>query len=179
MSLDDLWRLLLPDTPLPEIFLRGTVVYLALFLLLRITKRQAGGVGTTDILVIVLIADAAQNAMAGDYTSITDGLLLVATIVGWAYALDWLGQHSALVERLVHPPPLPLIEDGRTIPRNLRAELLTHEELMTQLRLQGVEDIAQVRRAFIEGNGQVTVIRRDDGETAPKPHPPGSGQGAG
>lgn len=174
-----MWRLLLPDTPLPEIFLRGSVVYLALFLLLRLTKRQAGGVGTTDILVIVLIADAAQNAMAGDYTSITDGLLLVATIVGWAYALDWLGHRNRLVERLVHPPPLPLIEDGRTIPRNLRAELLTHEELMTQLRLQGVEEIGQVRRAFIEGNGQVTVIRRDGEDAGAKPAAPGSGPGGG
>jgi uncharacterized membrane protein YcaP (DUF421 family) len=46
--------------------------------------------GITDLLVIVLIADAAQNGMAGEYRSLTDGLLLVATIVAWSYALNWL-----------------------------------------------------------------------------------------
>src|SRR4051794_24523835 len=86
-------RMLTFETPLLEIFLRGTLTYLALFALLRLVlKRQQGGMmGVTDLLVIVLIADAAQNAMADDYTSVPDGVLLVVTIVGWSYALDWLG----------------------------------------------------------------------------------------
>jgi len=67
---------------------------LALFLLLRLVlKRQSGNMGVTDLLVIVLIADAAQNAMASDYKSVPDGLLLVSTIVFWSYALDWLSYH--------------------------------------------------------------------------------------
>nr|MBP7571903.1 DUF421 domain-containing protein [Acidobacteriota bacterium] len=64
------------DTPWLEIVVRGTAIYLGLFLLLRLVlKRQAGTVGITDLLVIVLIADAAQNAMADDYRSVPDGLL--------------------------------------------------------------------------------------------------------
>lgn len=82
------------STPPVEIVLRGTLTYLMLFFLLRIVlKRQSGTVGITDLLVVVLIADAAQNAMAADYTSITDGFLLVATIIFWSYAIDWLGYH--------------------------------------------------------------------------------------
>ncbi|MFL5593175.1 MAG: DUF421 domain-containing protein, partial [Gemmatimonadaceae bacterium] len=70
-----------PKTPLLEVFVRGTAVYLALFLLLRlILKRQSGTVGVTDLLVVVLIADAAQYAMSGGYESVPDGLLLVGTI---------------------------------------------------------------------------------------------------
>ncbi|MES4786098.1 MAG: DUF421 domain-containing protein, partial [Nitrospiraceae bacterium] len=85
-------RIFIPDTPLFEIILRGTLVYLSIFFLLRVLlKRQAGTVGIADLLVVVLIADAAQNAMANDYHSVTDGLLLVATIVFWSYALDWIG----------------------------------------------------------------------------------------
>src|SRR5262249_15775985 len=69
------------DTPVLEIFLRGTIVYLALFVFLRyVVKREVGTVGIADLLVIVVIADAAQNAMAGDYVSITDGVLLIGTI---------------------------------------------------------------------------------------------------
>jgi uncharacterized membrane protein YcaP (DUF421 family) len=86
------WQsMFVPTVPLLETFIRGTVVYLALFLMLRaLMKRESSKVGVTNILVLVLLADAAQNAMAGEYQSITDGLLLVATIIGWSYALDWL-----------------------------------------------------------------------------------------
>lgn len=56
-------KMLIPDTPLLEIFLRGSIVYLALFFLLRVVlKRESGTLGITDLLVVVLIADAAQNA---------------------------------------------------------------------------------------------------------------------
>ncbi len=70
-----------PELPL-ELILRGSLIYLALFALLRfVLKREAGAVGITDLLVVVLIADAAQSAMAGSYTSLPDGLVLVGTIV--------------------------------------------------------------------------------------------------
>src|SRR5690606_22918530 len=68
--------ILMPSTPLVEILVRGSLVYLALFALLRfVLKRETGTLGTTDLLVIVLLADAAQNALADDYTSIPDGII--------------------------------------------------------------------------------------------------------
>src|SRR3954462_12697114 len=145
----------LPDTPLLEIVLRGTCVYLALFVLLRLVlKRESGGMGVTDLLVVVLIADAAQNAMAGNYTSVPDGLLLVATIIFWSYALNWLGHRFPRIERFIHPAPLPLIEDGRLLRARMREELLTEEELKSQLRLQGVADPGEVKAAYIGGGGR-------------------------
>src|SRR5437762_5422052 len=135
----DVAKILIPNVSPLEIVLRGTVMYLALFVLIRVVlKRQA--LGVTDLLVIVLIADAAQNGMAGVYTSVADGLILVATIIFWAYALDWLGYHIPLIERLLQPSPLPLIEHGKLLRRNMRAELVTVEELMAQLRLEGIDD---------------------------------------
>jgi uncharacterized membrane protein YcaP (DUF421 family) len=148
-----------PDMPFAEIFIRGTVTYLALFAMLRIVlKREAGTVGITDLLVLVLIADAAQNAMAGDYNSITDGLLLVATIVFWCYVLDWLAFHFKSVDRLLRPPSLPLIENGRMLVRNMRKELITEEELLGQLREQGIEDIRAVKKACMETDGNISVL---------------------
>jgi uncharacterized membrane protein YcaP (DUF421 family) len=159
----DLAALFVPETPLLEIFLRGTAVYVVLFLLLRLAlKRQSGAVGMTDLLVVILIADAAQNAMADDYHSITDGIVLVATILFWAYAIDWLGYHVPAIERLVHPLPLPLVANGRLLRGNMRSELITYEELMSQLRAQGVDDVSAVHRAYLEGNGELTVIRDGD-----------------
>ncbi|HEX2981271.1 MAG TPA: hypothetical protein VHO48_13460, partial [Anaerolineaceae bacterium] len=99
-------KIFTPDTPILEIFVRGSVMYLALFVLLRvILKREAGTVGISDLLVVVLLADAAQNGMAGDYQSISDGILLVATIILWSYFLDWLGYRFPRIERLIHPSP--------------------------------------------------------------------------
>lgn len=158
------WRaVFVPTTPLPEILVRGTVMYLALFLLLRvIQKREAGAVSVTDLLVVVLIADAAQNGMAGKSTAVPDGLLLVATILFWSYFLDWLGCHVPAVGRLVHPPPLPLIKDGKLLWRNMRRELVTLDELMSQIREQGVADPAEVAAAYMEGDGHISVIHRGD-----------------
>jgi uncharacterized membrane protein YcaP (DUF421 family) len=146
------------DTPLLEIFLRGSLMYLGIFALLRIIRREAGSLGVADLLVIVLIADAAQNGMAGDYTSITDGFVLVATIVGWSYALDWLAYHSRFLERLIHPAPTPLVKDGQPQWRHLREQLITEDELRSHLREQGVDDLSKVRRAYMEENGQISVI---------------------
>src|SRR5687768_3193112 len=85
------WKsIFVPSVPLLEIVLRGSIVYLFLFFLLRILRRQAGALGIQDLLVVVLIADAAQNAMASEYKSITDGLILVSTIIFWDYFLNWL-----------------------------------------------------------------------------------------
>ena len=66
-------------------------MYFVIFGLLRVVLRgRTGGTTMSDLLVLVLIADAAQNAMADDYTSLASGTLLVATIIGWSFALDWL-----------------------------------------------------------------------------------------
>jgi uncharacterized membrane protein YcaP (DUF421 family) len=147
------------DTPPLEIFLRGSVVYLALFTLLRLVlRREAGTVGMSDLLVIVLIADAAQNAMAGNYNSVPDGILLVATIIFWSFALEWLGYHIPWVGRFVHPPPVPLVRNGQLLRRNMRKELITEDELMSQLRQQGVANLAEVQTACIEPDGRISVV---------------------
>ncbi|HEX8099419.1 MAG TPA: YetF domain-containing protein [Actinomycetota bacterium] len=159
----------LPDTPLLEIIVRGTIVYLFIFLVLRVvTKRETGALGVTDLIVIVLIADAAQNAMSSDYKSIADGLVLVATIVFWDWLLAWLAFRFEPLARLIRPRKLQLIEDGRLIRRNMRKELITEEELRGTLRLQGMEDFGDVKAAFMESDGRISIIGQDK-----KPNPSG------
>ena len=86
------WKsIFLLDVPVMEIILRGSLIYISLFILLRVVlKRQAGSLGMTDLLLVTLIADASQNAMAGAYTSVPAGIILVCTIIFWSYAFDWL-----------------------------------------------------------------------------------------
>jgi uncharacterized membrane protein YcaP (DUF421 family) len=157
------WReVLLPDTPIVEIFVRGTVIYLAVLVLLRVfNKREAGSLGITDLIVIVFLADAAQNAMAGDYKSVPDGIILMFVIVGWAFALDRLAYHVPFLDRLMRPAPVTLIRDGRVDRRALRREAITQDELLGELRLQGVEDTSEVRLAKMEQDGRISVIKRE------------------
>ena len=154
----DWHKLFMPDTPLLEIVVRGSCIYLALFLMLRLLKRQAGTMGISDVLVLVLIADAAQNGMAGSYQSITDGVLLVAVIMAWDLALDYLGYRFLCLRKFLHPSPLMLVQDGMIQRRNMRAEFITVEELMSALREQGVEDVTQVKMACMEGDGKISVV---------------------
>jgi len=157
------WReAFVPTVNLLELILRGSAVYLLIVFCFRIFRRPAGGLSTTDLVVVVLVADAAQNAMAAEYHSITEGAILVLTIVSWNFALDWLSFHSPWVYRLLHSAPTLLVRDGRIQGRNLRAEMLTRAELDEFLREQGVGDVAEVRRCYLEADGQLSVIKRED-----------------
>ena len=152
-----------------ELVLRGTAMYWFLFLLLRfVLRRDIGSIGVADVLLLVLLADAAQNAMSGGYQSVTDGLILVGTIAGWNWMLDMAAYHFPLVRRLLEAKPLPLVIDGRVLRRNLRKEYITHEELMAKLRENGIDTLADVKAATMESDGEITVIKRDGGgETQP------------
>lgn len=164
----DWHKIFLPSASIAELFIRGTLVYLALFSLLRfLPSRQIGAVGIADLLVVILFANAAQNAMTSDYSSVTDGLILVLTIICWSYALNWLGYKFPAVQRLLTPPPLMLVKSGRMLYRNMRRELITEDELMLQLRKQGIDAIRDVHKAFMEADGSISVITYDK-ET----HPP-------
>ena len=78
-----------------EIFVRGTVIYWFIFLLFRfMLRRDIGAIAIADVMLLVLIADAASNGMSGGYDSITDGCILVATLAGWSYFLDWMSFHK-------------------------------------------------------------------------------------
>lgn len=157
------WRgLFVPEVALLEIVVRGTVVYLGLVLLLRLVlKREAGALNLPDLLVVVLLADAVQNGMAGDYRTITGALVLALTIIGWNVALDWVAYRVPAVRRLLRPRPLPLVRDGRILRRNLRQEFVTEDELLAHLRLHGVDHVSQVKEAFMEGDGRISVVTRD------------------
>lgn len=158
-SAPDWEKMFYPSVSIFDIMIRGSLIYLGLFFLLRVVlKREAGSVGMTDLLVVVLLADASQNAMANNYISVTDGLLLVAVIIGWSHLLNFIGYHFPGFQRFISPPPLLLIKNGNLLYRNLRKELLTPGELMSQIREQGIEDIRDVEEAFMESNGKISVL---------------------
>ena len=147
------------DKPLSEIMLRGTLMYLGIFTLLRlILRREAGNIEASDILLMVLIADASQNGMTGEYKSVTLGLILIAILIFWTFLLDFIPYKFPVIERLIRQPPVYLIKDGKVISKNLRKEMITRSELSAILRKSGVEEIQKVAHAVIESDDSVSVI---------------------
>ena len=147
-----------------EMFVRGSTMYWVLYALLRVSgRRDLGSLGVADMLVLVLVADAAGNAMSGDSYSLGDGIIVVTTIVGWSYLLDRLSYHVPALRKVLEPQRVCLVRDGRLIVSGLRREHITRGELMEQLRLKGVDHLSCVKRAYLESTGEFSVIATEEG----------------
>src|SRR5690606_12798767 len=145
-----------------ELVLRGTLMYWFIFVLLRLCgRRDMGSLGPSDMLLLVLIADAAQNGMAGEYTSVSDGAVLVFTLVFWSAASNRVAYAFPVTRPLLEPSRVTLIKDGQFQLRGMRREYVSKEELLEQLRLQGIDDISLVRRAYMEASGEVSVLKKN------------------
>lgn len=152
-------RLFVPSGSVAEVIVRASVLFLALFFILRLLpRRQIGSLGVSDLLVIVLIADAAQNGLSGEYKSITEGVVLVATILFWNWVIDTADYRFPELGINGSAPRL-VVSGGRLMRKNMQKEELSEEQLMSHLRQQGVDDLALVARAYVESDGRISVIK--------------------
>lgn len=171
-------KLFVPEESLLELVIRGTIMYVALFVALRVlVRRHLGSLGITDLLLLVLIADAASNGMSGEYKSVTGGLVLCGTLIGWSHLFDWLAYRFPALRKWIEPPSLEVIRSGRLMRRNLQKEMISEEELLSQLREHGVESVKEVKRAYVESDGQISVIRfQPEAEAKPTRKRPDAGK---
>ena len=154
----DLEKLFFIEKAVPELILRGTVLYLGILLLFRLLPRRSGGeTAMMDLIFVLLIAEAATHSLGG-YSSVTEGFIVIVTLVSWNYLTNFLSYHFPFVEKLVSAPPIQIIRNGKLIKRNMRREYLTEEELTDHLRLEGIEDVDQVKAAYIESDGKISVL---------------------
>jgi uncharacterized membrane protein YcaP (DUF421 family) len=155
-------RTFTPQLSLPEVLVRGTVVYFALLALLRVVpKWQAGPGSIASMLFVVIIADLAAEGVKGHAESVTDILLMVATVAMWVIVVDWLSYRFKWFRFLAQDSPTCLIRDGRLLRENLRRETMSEEDLKAQLRRQDVDDIADVREAYLEPDGSISVVKNE------------------
>ena len=151
-----------PENPIAEVIIRGTLIYFLLFFILRFfLNRQAGAVGIPDLLVVVLIVEATTDAL-GRNESVTEAALLIGTVMFWSYGLQWLAFRFPKLEFLVSSPQVKLMENGKMLKRNMRRELVTENELKALLRTQGVDEFSQVKMACLESSGDISVVTFDN-----------------
>lgn len=150
----------IPSSSVAEMIVRGTITYWFCFLYIRFFRRGSGQLSISDVLLITLISDAAQNAMAGTYESVTEGAVLVGILVFWDFALNWLGYRSVFFDRLASPEPALLIKDGVLQHQTMKLQMMSEDELRGLLRENGVDDPADVKLCYLEGSGNVSVIEK-------------------
>jgi len=145
-----------------ELMLRGSLMYWFLFVVFRfIIRRDVGSLGISDFLFVVILGDAAQNSMIGGATSATDGMVLVATLVFWSFMLDFMSFRFPVIQRFTAAQRLCLVRDGKMLRRNMRREFITDQELNAKIRQQGVEDITEVKRMYLEADGEMSLIKQE------------------
>ena len=97
--------------------------------------------------------------MSGEYKSVSEALVLVGTIAFWNYVIDWLSFRYPWFARFAAPRVVPLVRHGHLLAANLSREMVTVEELTSQLRQNGIERLEDVRHAFLEADGHLSVIK--------------------
>jgi len=142
-----------------SIVARTIIVYLALLVGLRLAgKREMGQMTPFDLVVILLIANAVQNAMVGPDTSVTGGLIAAAVLIVGNYGVARLRDRLPWLRRAVEGSPTLLIADGRFVSDHLRREGLEEDEVMMAIREHGVADVADVRTAVLETDGSISIV---------------------
>lgn len=141
------------------ILLRTTVVYAFVLVGFRISgKREVGMMAPFDFALILLIANAVQNAMVGPDTSLTGGLAAASVLLVINSILGRLAARSKRVERLLRGRARILCNRGHVDLEGLREENLSHEELMQALRENGCATVDECRLAVLEPDGSISVI---------------------
>ena len=143
--------------------LRGLTMYVLLLVIFRIAgKRTLSEVTTFDFVLLLIIAEATQQALLGQDYSITNAALLILTLLGTDIALSLIKQRSDRAARLLEGVPLVLVEDGRMLRERMDKVRVDESDVMSAARqLQGLERLEQIKYAVLERNGSITIVPKE------------------
>jgi uncharacterized membrane protein YcaP (DUF421 family) len=159
------WHVLL------DVALRTSIVYLALLVGLRLTgTRQLGQMSTFDLVLLLIIANAVQNAMVGPDTSLAGGLVAAGVLIAWHRVIDWWRLRFRGFAKLLAGEGIMLIHDAQILESHCRRAGVTREELLQALREHGVSGAEDVMVAVLEPDGAISVVRYDDIKGGDRPH---------
>lgn len=155
-----MWNL---SVPWWELILRGTVVYVFMLALLRITgKRQVGQLAPFDLVLLLVLSNAVQNSMNAGDNSLAGGLISATTLVVVNYLVSYVTFRSKRLEAIIEGRPLVIVHNGKIFKDAMNTCQLTHHELDAALRQSGCSCVSEVHMAILENNGSISVIPRKD-----------------
>lgn len=139
---------------------RGAALYILFVSSFRVMPRRTGGeLETMDLVFLLLVTEAASHSL-GEFSSIFDGAVMILTMMTLNYLLNYLSHRSVWIERLLTRPPVIVIRDGKMLLREMRREFLTKAELMGHLRSEGISSLDEVKSAYVENDGKLSVQKR-------------------
>lgn len=142
-----------------EIVVRTAIVYIAMFLGLRfLGKREIGQMTIFDLVLILLIANAVQNAMVGPDVSLEGGLIAAGVLLLMNWLVAMLRLRSPLLSRLFEGHPTVLVERGSYVTGALRRQGLDEEDVTMAMREHGIDDVSKVSLAVLETDGSISII---------------------
>ena len=159
------------DTSLFLIALRTLIIYFVILLGLRLAgKREVGQMTPFDLVLLLLISNAVQNAMTGPDTSVSGGLVAAITLLALNWIVNQLVWRYRSARNLLEGSPTLLVYDGKPVKAHLEKEKISTDILYEALREHGVEKIEDVRSVVLEIDGSISVLRYDDVQAEHKPH---------
>jgi uncharacterized membrane protein YcaP (DUF421 family) len=143
--------------------LRAAAMYVALMVLFKIAgRRSLAELTTFDLVLLMMISEATQQALLGDDFSFTNAILVIVTLIAIDVGLSLLKQRSSWASRLIDGEPTIIVENGKLLRERLRHARLVEADIMEAARSsQGIEKLEEIKFAIIERNGKISVIPRE------------------
>jgi uncharacterized membrane protein YcaP (DUF421 family) len=155
-----------------DIVLRATVIFIALYLLVRLMgKRELGQMTPFELIVLVVIGDLIQQGVTQNDFSLTGAIIAISTIAFLALVMSWASYLWPRAERLLEGEPRVIVRDGELLAANLRRNRLTTNEIESEMRLAGIAHMTDVKWAILEPRGKISFIERGGGEEDEQPPP--------
>jgi uncharacterized membrane protein YcaP (DUF421 family) len=145
-----------------DIVLRASVIFFALYLLVRVMgKRELAQMTPFELIVLVVMGDLIQQGVTHNDFSLTASILAIATMGFWALGLSWVSFLWPEAESILDGEPRVIVRGGRIVQENLHRDRLTHAEILSEMRLAGIAHLKDVAWAILEPQGKMSFIRRD------------------
>jgi uncharacterized membrane protein YcaP (DUF421 family) len=142
--------------------LRAVAIYLALLVLFRISgRRPLAELTSFDFVLLMIIGEATQQGLLGDDFSVTNAVLVIATLIAIDVGFSLIKRRSRNFAQLIDGGPTIVVENGQFLRQRMYEARIEEDDIMQAARLaQGVETVDQIKYAIIERNGQISIINK-------------------
>lgn len=147
-----------------DIVLRASVMFAALYLLLRLMgKRELGQMTPFELLVLIVMGDLIQQGVTHNDFSLTGAVLAIGTFAFWGLVLSWATYLWPRAEKMLDGEPRVIIRDGELIEDNLKRDRMTRSEVESEMRLAGIASMSEVAWGILEPQGKISFIKNRRG----------------
>jgi uncharacterized membrane protein YcaP (DUF421 family) len=144
-----------------DLVIRATAIFFFVFLVTRVVgRRQLSQMEPFDLILLVVVGDLVQQSVTQSDESVTGALIVISTIALLSVALSWISFRFRKLRLVTEGEPIVLVQDGRTIERNMRRERITREDIEEEARRSQISSIADLRWAILENDGNISCIPR-------------------